>query len=208
MENVKQQLSNICHRLYEKGLSPGFSGNASVRVSDTIFMTPSGISLADVLPDNIIEVNFNGELLSGEGKPTSEKFLHIKVYEKRPDITAIIHCHAPKSSAFAVAGIPMNEAILAENVLLFGEIPVAKYALPSSDILAEIVSDHFVERDAVLMANHGVITGGKDLNETFYKMETVEYCAEVYLNAKLLGNINHLNKEEVKQIIELRKARH
>ena len=208
MQELKEQFSNICQKLYAKGLSPGFSGNISLKIDNKILVTPSGISLGDVDTEKLVIIDFEGNKIEGNFKPTSEKFLHIEIYKKRPDINAIIHCHAPKISAFAVAGIPLDEPILAENVLLFGEIPIAKYAMPSSGVLAEIVSSYFTEHDAVLMANHGVVTGGKDLKDAFYKMETIEYCAEVYLYAKFLGNINHLTQEEAKQVIELRKTRH
>jgi L-fuculose-phosphate aldolase len=207
MQKLKEKFVDICQKLHNKGLSPGFSGNISLKVDNKILVTPSGSSLGDIDTEKLVVIDFEGNIIEGTFKPTSEKFLHIEIYKKRPDINAIIHCHAPKISAFAVAGIPLNEPILAENVLLFGEIPIAKYALPSSDELAEIVSSYFTEHDAVLMANHGVITGGKDLKDVFYKMETIEYCAEVYLYAKLLGNINQLTKEEVKQVIGLRKKR-
>jgi L-fuculose-phosphate aldolase len=204
MNEAKQNFSNVCKKLYDKGFSPGYTGNVSLKIKDKILVTPSGFSLGDVEPENVVAIDFYGNVLEGAFKPTSEKFLHIGVYKKRPDISAVIHCHAPKSSAFAVAGIPLSEPILSEHVLVFGEIPIAKYALFSTETLAEIVSEHFIKHDAVLMANHGVITGGKDLKDVFYKMETIEYCAEVYLYSKLLGNINCLTKEEVEQVVNLK----
>ena len=206
--NNKEQLSVICKKLYEKGLSPGFSGNVSVRNGEFVLVTPSGLSLNDVTPENIVKIDFEGNVSEGTLNPTSEKFMHIKIYQKRPDINAIIHCHAPKSSAFAVAGMSFTEPILAENILLFGDIPLIKYSTPSSLELAEDVSDAFVGHDAALMQNHGVIVGGKNLIDVFYKMDTIEYCSEVYLNAKILGNIEHLSEENIKDIIALRKNRH
>lgn len=204
--NNKEQLSLICKKLYEKGLSPGFSGNVSVSDGESILVSPSGFSLNDITPEIVVRIDFNGNVLEGGLNPTSEKFMHIKIYQKRPDINAIIHCHAPKSSAFAVAGMSFSEPILAENILLFGDIPLIKYSTPSSLELAEDVSEAFVEHNAALMQNHGVIVGGKDLNDVFYKMDTVEYCSEVYINAKMLGNICHLSEDNIKDIIALRKT--
>jgi L-fuculose-phosphate aldolase len=97
--------------------------------------------------------------------------MHTLYYKKRPEMNAIIHCHAPKSSVFAVAGIPLNQPILAENIFTLGDIPVAKYYLPSSDYLANEVSAYFSSSDAVLMQNHGVILAAKDLRQAYYKME-------------------------------------
>ncbi len=208
MNNIETLRSNICSigkRLYEKGFSPGHSGNISARIEDKILLTPSGLNLGELEPEDIVIIDIDGNISEGNKKPTSEKNMHIGIYKNRPEIKAIIHCHAPKSSAFAVAGIPLDAPILAENVFALGEVPLISYEMPSSDKLANKVAEALKNSEAVLMANHGVSVVGKNLSDAYYKLETLEYYAEVYLWSKVLGNTNLLNNEEIKKIHELKK---
>lgn len=205
MYNLKTQIVDIGKKLADKGLSPGFSGNISVRFEDKILVTPSGYSLGELETDDIVVLDFNFNVLEGNKKPSSESKMHSLIYKKRSDLNALIHCHSPKTSVFAVNGVPLIQPILAENIFTLGDIPVAKYFLPSSDELAQEVSSFFDLHDCVLMQNHGVIVGGKDLRTAFYKMDTVEYYAEVCILANLIGKPLELNEEQKREIIELRK---
>lgn len=204
MENLKQQLVKTAKKLKEKGFSPGFSGNISIKCGRHFLITPSGLSLDDFKEEDVVLVDENCKIIDGTRKPSSEIKLHFEVYKNRPDIGAIIHCHSPKASAFAVADIPLSQPILAENVFHLGEIPVAKYYLPSSVEVAKETAKYFDSHDVVLMQNHGVVVGAKTIKEAYYKMETVEYTAEVILNAKILGNITELTPDEVQEVLELK----
>lgn len=207
MENIENILKNIAQtgkRLYEKGFSPGFSGNISVKHGDKIFITPSGFNLGDVGENDVVEIDFNGNAVGQNLKPSSERFMHIEIYKRRPDVSSIIHCHAPKSSAFAVAGIPLSAPILAENVFTIGPVPIVEYSLPSTTELAIKTADCFLSHDAVLMANHGVTVVGKNIEEAYYKTETLEYYADVFLLSKILGRSNELPDEEVQKILDLK----
>jgi len=204
IENILKNISDTGKRLYKKGFSPGFSGNISIRHGDKIFITPSGFNLGDINENDVVEIDFNGNPVKQNVKPSSEKFMHIEIYKRRPDINSIIHCHAPKSSAFAVAGMPLNAPILAENVFTLGSVPIVEYSLPSTLKLAIKTADCFLSHDAVLMANHGVTISGKNIEEAYYKMETLEYYAEVFLLSKILGRSNELSNEEVQKILELK----
>lgn len=206
MDDLKQQISEFGKRLYDKGLSPGFSGNISARFFDKVLITPSGKNLGDVSPDEISVVDFDGNLIEGP-KPSSEKTMHFEIYKKREDIQAIIHCHAPKSSAFAVCHKEFKP-ILAETIYALGSIPIAKYYLPSTDLLAVETAKYFETANHVMMANHGIVTGAKDLKTAFFQMETIEYCADVYLQAKILGGIKELSKRQVNELEELSKQVH
>lgn len=206
IDELKNQISEFGKKLYEKGLSPGFSGNISIRFEDKVLITPSGKNLGDVSPDEVSVVDFKGNLLEGL-KASSEKTMHFEIYKKREDINAIIHCHAPKSSAFAVCHKEFKP-ILAETIYALGDIPIAKYHLPSTDKLALEVAKYFDNANHVLMANHGIVTGASDLKTAFFQMETIEYCADVYLNSKILGKIKELSKPEVKELEELSKKAH
>lgn len=192
-------------RLGEKNYSPGTSGNISIRFENNIMISASGSALGYLESEDVVIMDFDANLISGEKKPSSEKHLHAKIYEMRPDIGAIIHCHAPYVSSFAVAHIPLSKPIISENVFYFGEIPLADYAMPSSDDLVNFTAKYFDRHDAVLMANHGIIIGGKDIKDAYYKMETAETYAQIYLNSILLGGSFDLSKEHIEEIYELRK---
>lgn len=192
-------------RLGKKNLTPGTSGNISVRLGKNIMISASGSALGYLRPEDVVIMDFSSNLVKGSKKPSSEKHLHAKIYEMRPDINAIIHCHAPYVSSFAVAHIPLSKPIISENVFYFGEIPLAEYAMPSSDDLVNFTSKFFDRHDAVLMANHGIIIGGKDIKDAYYKMETAETYAQIYLNSIILGGSHDLSQKDIDEIYELRK---
>lgn len=192
-------------KLGQKNCTPGTSGNISVRLGKNIMISASGSALGDLRPEDVVIMDFGTNLIKGKKKPSSEKHLHARIYEMRPDINAIIHCHAPYVSSFAVAHIPLSKPIISENVFYFGEIPLADYAMPSSDDLVEFTSKFFDKHDAVLMANHGIIIGGKDIKDVYYKMETAETYAQIYLNSFILGGSHDLSQKHIEEIYELRK---
>lgn len=204
MDKIKQEILEYGKLLGEKGMTPGLSGNISHRVGDKIIITSSGSSNAFLEDDDLITIDFNGNVLEGNKKPSSEKKLHIEYYKQRPDIQAIIHVHPVFLSTFAAARKPLDEPVLAENVFYFGKIPLADYALPSSDELVEKTSIYFKDYNAVLMANHGVIIGDINFKQAYLKLELAETYAQVVLNTKLLGGAVLLNDKEVQDILNLR----
>ena len=198
---AKKEIAEIGKRLYEKGFAPGASGNISIKVNNSILITPSGFNLGEVGEQDIVILDLDGKKIKGTKNPSSEKQMHVEIYKTRPDIKAIIHAHTPKATSFAVAGIPLDKALLSEAVVVIGSVPIAEYAMPSSDELANVVAGYFNDHNIVLMANHGVVTGGQELKETYYKLETLELYAEIFLWAKLLGKMNELPEENVKELI-------
>lgn len=204
MKDLKQQLVNIGKKLERKGLSPGFSGNISVRYGRYFLITPSGLPLGDFDEDDVVLIDKDFKVIDGKKKPSSEAKLHIEIYALRPDLEAIIHCHSPKASGFAVAGESLSSPVLAESIFHFGDIPVAKYHLPSTIEVAKETAKFFNSSDVVLMQNHGVVLGARSLYDAYYKMETVEYTAEVILNARILGTPKELTPDQVQEIKNLR----
>lgn len=187
-----------------KNMSPATSGNISVRCDDNILITASETALGDLCEDDIVEIDINANKIGEGKKPSSEKNMHCAIYRLRPDINAIIHCHSPYVSAFAVCHEPINKPIISENVFYFGEIPVAPYALPGSEQLAKNASALFEKHNAVLLANHGIIIGARDLKTAYYLCETAETVAQIFINAKILGGAKELSKKDIEEIYELR----
>jgi L-fuculose-phosphate aldolase len=187
-----------------KNMTPGTSGNISVRFDENILISASGTCLADLSEEEIVLMDKDTNVIHG-AKPSSEKKLHSEIYKLRPDINAIIHCHSPYVSSFAAAHMPLSRPIIAENVFYFGEIPLAPYAMPSSDELVINTVSFFSNHCAVLLANHGIIIGGTDLKDAYYKMETAEAYAQIYLNSISLGGPVDLSEKDIDDIYGLRK---
>lgn len=199
-----EQLIDYGEIIGSKNLSPGISGNISLRVDGGIFITTSGSAIGNLSLAELVKIDFEGNSLEKKKKPSSEKMLHVEFYKKRPDINAIIHVHPPFLSAFAAARKPLDEPFMAEIVYYFGKIPLADYGLPSSADLVEKTVKYFDEFDAVLMANHGFIVGACDLKSAYDKLELAEVYAQTVINAKILGGAVALSSFEVEQINSLK----
>ncbi len=206
ISDLKKLIIKYGAKLGEKNMSPATSGNISARFGENILITASGTCLADLCDEDIVLIDQNSNVLNGSKKPSSEKNLHKAIYEIRPDINAIIHCHSPYASAFAVSHIPLSKPIISENVFYFGEIPVAEYALPGSDKLVENTAKYFAKHDAVLLANHGIVIGAGDLKNAYYLMETAETYAQIYINSVILGGAKELSPKDIDEIYAMKKA--
>lgn len=187
-----------------RGYTPGISGNISARNNNNIVITSSGSANGFLEPEDLSVIDFEGNVISGNSKPSSEKGLHIEYYRQRNDINAIFHVHSPYLTAFASAGISLSEKISPEIIYCFGEIPLADYALPGSKDLIEKTSRFFSDNDVILMKNHGVIVGGKSVKEAFLKLELVEEYAKTIICAKILGGAKILKEDDVQKIYSLR----
>lgn len=204
LTKLKQELIEYGRLAGVKNFTPGFSGNLSARCGDKIVITATGTANGYLKEDDFAVINFNGEVVDGNKKPSSEKMLHVTFYQDRPDINYILHVHSPYLTSFAAAGLEMNENVLAEIVYCFGKIPLAEYALPGSEELVNNTSIYFKDYDVILMANHGVIVGDKDIQQAYLKLELCEAYAKTLICAKYLGGVKILPEEEVKKIYSLR----
>lgn len=187
-----------------KKFAPGYSGNISARYNDGMFITTSGSAIGYLAKEEIVYTDFEGNPKEKDKKPSSEKFLHIAIYQKRPEFNYIIHVHSPYLSSFASAGLDLTEPVMAENIYYFGGIPLAEYALPSTHELVEKTIKYFDKYDAVLMANHGFIVGSKTMEDAYYKLELAEAYAQVVANTKILGGAKPLTMEQAMEVSKLR----
>ncbi|MFH0702515.1 MAG: class II aldolase/adducin family protein [bacterium] len=204
IDKFRKEISEIGKRLYNKGFAAGTSGNISIKYGKQILITPSGYNLADVNDKDIVILDIEGNNIENNKKPSSEKMMHLEIYKSRNDINSIIHAHPPKSTTFAVAGIPLDSPILSEAFVVLGSVPIIEYAAPSSNKLASLVANYFLRHDAVLLANHGVVIGGKNLTDTYYKLETLELYAEISIWTKLLGKTNELSQNDIQELLKIK----
>lgn len=201
----KNEIIYWSKRLYDKGLSPSVSGNVSVLLDDnTILISSSGSASGDLSEEDIVKIDLTGNLIEGNKKPSSEKLMHVQIYKNRPDIKAIIHSHSPEITAFSLNKKGLSKIILPEFAFHFGSVPISEYHLPSSMELALDVGEKFKNHNAVLMKNHGVTVGGKNLKEAFYSLEMIQANCKTLLLAKTISKIDYLNKKQLKEIEELK----
>jgi L-fuculose-phosphate aldolase len=155
-------------------------------------------------PDMMVIVDYSGKKISGDREPSSELPMHLEIYRNRPDVNAVVHAHPPLATGFAVAGIPLTRAVLAEVITTLGSIPIAEYGTPSTKELPDAVRKYIKAHDGMLLANHGAVTCGPDVMAAYYKMETIEHFAKISLVARLLGREHLISREEVERLQGLR----
>ena len=204
---LRHDIVEVGRRLWTRGFVASNDGNISVRLpGDRLLMTPTGVSKGFMSPEMMVITDLEGKLLAGEPnrKASSEILMHLMAYRHRPDVNAVVHAHPPLATGFAVAGIPLDRAVLAEVVTTLGSIPIAEYGTPSTPELPKSVEPYVKHHDGILLANHGALALGKDLFAAYYKMETIEHFARISLVARLLGREHLLSREEVNRLQGLR----
>ena len=206
-DQLRRDIVEVGRRLWTRGFVASNDGNISVRLpGDRLLMTPTGVSKGFMSPDMMVVTDLNGRLLAGEPnrKASTEILMHLVAYRHRPDVNAVVHAHPPLATGFAVAGIPLDRAVLAEVVTTLGSVPIAEYATPSTKELPDAVRKYVTAHDGMLLANHGALTLGGDVFAAYYKMETIEHFAKISLVARLLGGERLLSRQEVDRLQGLR----
>jgi L-fuculose-phosphate aldolase len=203
---LKSQVCEIGKRIYEKGFVASNDGNISVRIDeDTFLVTPTGVSKGFMTPEMLIKVDGEGNLLEGERKPTSEIKMHLRVYKERPEIKSVVHVHPPYATAFAIAGIPLNQATMPESIVTLGTIPIAEYGTPSTDELANAISPYIKNHNGVLLENHGALTWGDHLDQAYFLMESLEFCAKVNWIARQMNGDRELTISNVERLLDIKR---
>jgi L-fuculose-phosphate aldolase len=194
---LRAELVRFSHLVYERRLLVALDGNLSARLSDElVLMTRAGCHKGLLTEDDLVVVDMAGELVRGEGTPTSEAALHLACYRKRRDVHAVIHAHPPTCIAFTVAGVSMARCVLPEVVLTLGAVPTLEYETTGTKALAFQVGDAVGSHDAVIMDRHGAVAVGKDLLDAFCKLETLEHTAKIMRDARTLGGLRDLPADE------------
>lgn len=189
----------------QRGYVASTDGNISVRLdAERILTSPTGICKGMMEPADLVITDRAGRKISGEKKPSSELGMHLLIYDRRPDVHAICHAHPTTATGFAAAGVPLNKALLCEAIVSLGGVPVARYGEPGTPDLARAIEPLVDEYDAILLANHGVVTYGPDLLTAFSRMETTEHYAWVSLVTEVLGKQLLLSSSEVEKLFVAR----
>ena len=202
---IKNDIITVGKRMYDRGYVASNDGNISARIDDRkVLITPTGVSKGFMTADDLIVVDYNGKVIAGTKKPSSEVMMHLQVYKDRPDVNSVCHSHPPYATGFAVAGIPLDKCILPEVIIVLGGIPLIEYGTPGTEEFYKPVLPLLKDYDAFLLANHGAMTIGKNVINAYHKMETLEHFAHIAFVAQQLGYINTLSKEQVQKLKDLR----
>jgi L-fuculose-phosphate aldolase len=204
-QQLKENIVCICRMLHRKNYLAATDGNVSVRLGDRLLITPSGVNKGIMEADQILTVDFDGRVLEGTGRPSSEIRMHTLAYELRPDIAAVVHAHLPYATGCTLAGIDLLEPILPEVVITLGGIPTAPYATPGTEEVPEAIRGFVGAYDALLLSRHGAMTVGRDVVDAYNKMEKLEHTARVVLAARLQGPVTPLPPAEVEKLREIGK---
>jgi L-fuculose-phosphate aldolase len=191
--------------LHGRGYIAACDGNISVRLDeDRVLVTPTGMSKGLMQSSDMVVVDMDGEKLKGRREVTSEIGMHLLIYRLRPDVNAVVHAHPKTATGFAAAGIPLDKPLVCEVVIGLGQIPLAPYGTPGTPELAKTLEPLVPDYDAILMANHGVVTYGVDLQSAYMKMETVEHFAQITLITRILGQQQELECGDLDKLIAAR----
>lgn len=205
VHEIKRDVVRICRNVDQRQYVGGRDGNLSVRVSDSaIVVTPAGMRKGDVEATDLVIVDREGKRLEGRRNASSELGMHLRIYDLREDVRAIVHAHPPVATGFAAAGIEMSECVLPEVIVGLGRVPLARYAAPGTPELSASLDPVIADHDAWLLENHGAVTVGTDIDDAYQRMETVEHAARILLVARLLGGPNPLSPSSVAELVAAR----
>ena len=199
-------ICEIGRRLYQRNYVAANDGNISVLLSDgTIIATPTNVSKGYMNEEMLVKLDLKGNVLSPGLRPSSEIKMHLRVYNENSNVSGIVHAHPPISTSFAIAGIALDQPISPEAIVNLGVVPIAPYATPSTNEVADSIAPFCNTHTAVLLANHGALTWGKDLMEAYFRMESLEHVANMTMITNfVIGRVNVLSQRQVDKLALMR----
>lgn len=205
---LKKELIDVCKLMYSKNLISATDGNLSIKIDDErILATPSRVNKGLLTEDMLVVTDFEGRVIEGNYRSTSEMKLHTKVYREREDMRAVIHSHPPYSTAFALAGEPIAEDYLIETLVILGNISLAPYATPSTDEVPQSMDGLIQTSDIILLQNHGVVVCGEDIIDALNKIEALENVAKTIILSEVIGTPQKISQEKIDYLREIRGER-
>lgn len=206
LDAQRSEIVRLGQLLHTKGFVAATDGNISARVNGgMILATPTCISKGMMQPDDLVLVDLEGKKVEGKREVSSEIQMHVLIYRMRPEIRGVVHAHPPTATGFASAGMALDRALASEIVIALGSVPLANYGTPGTPELLEALEPFIPDHQAILMANHGVVTYAEDVLHAYMHMETVEHFAKISLVTHLLGRQEVLSDDNVDKLHAVRK---
>jgi len=202
---AKEAMCEVGRRLYSKGFSAANDGNVTLRVGENRFLcTPTMHSKGYLKPTDIVLIDIDGNVVSGTKNRSSEALLHLEAYRRRPDVSAIVHCHPPHATAYAITHTALPRWVLAEVEIFLGSIPIAPYKAPGTQEFAETIRPYLADSNAIILANHGTLTLGKDLEQAFWWTEVLDAYCRILILAGQLGPVQTFIPSQQVELAALR----
>ncbi|MDQ3919047.1 MAG: class II aldolase/adducin family protein [Acidobacteriota bacterium] len=203
-QTARREIVRVGRLMYERSYVVSSDGNVSVRLDDgRIVATPTQTCKGRMTEEMLAVTDLEGRALD-DRRVSSELAMHLLIYREREDVRAVCHAHPPHGSAFAVAGLAIDQPILSEVILTLGCVPLAEYGTPSTDELTAAMRPLVKNHNALLMANHGAVAYGADVWQAFDRLETLEHTARIAILARLLGGARNLPPDSIEKLIEVR----
>lgn len=205
-KQAKKAIIDIGQRMYVRNFVAANDGNISVKTGDNeVWATPTGVSKGYMKKKMLVKVDLDGNILEGTCKPSSELKMHLCAYQENKEIRAVCHAHPPVCTCYAIAGIPLTAPVLAEAVITLGDVPIAPYAKLGSREVPEAVAPFCHTHNGILLANHGAVTWAEEPYAAWYRLESMEYYANILLITEhILGRQNLLTDEQVGALLAMR----
>jgi len=205
-QTARREIVRIGRLMYDRSYVVSSDGNISALLDDgRVVATPTMTCKGRMTEEALAITDISGKRLSDQ-KPSSELAMHLLIYRERPDVKAVCHAHPPHGTAFAVAGLAIDQPILSEVILTLGCVPLASYGTPSTEELTEAMRPLVKHHNALLMANHGAVAYGADLWQAWDRLETLEHTAKIAILSRALGGSKNLPADAIEKLINVREA--
>ena len=202
---IKQDLVRACQTLYQHGYLTGMDGNLSVRLeNDKVITTPTGRNKGWIREDDLVLCDLDGNSLELSKRPSTELKMHLKVYEQRPDINAVVHCHPVFATTYAASDRNLDGCYLTESIVAIGRVPKAQLAVPSTNEIPDSIAPLIDSNEMLLLANHGALAYGSDMETAVSKIESLEHFAKLSYYLELANMQNEVDAETVERLEQLR----
>lgn len=208
---IREQICDVCNKMWQLGWVAANDGNISVKLDKNTFLcTPTGVSKSFITPDKLIKIDQNANIIEAQGdyRPSSEIKMHLRVYQERPDVGAVVHAHPPVATGFALAHVPLDSYSLIENAIVIGSVPITPFGVPSTNEVPEAIAPYLAEHDVLLLEYHGALAVGSDIITAFYRMESLELVAKTTFYARMLlggKQEEEIPREKLATLFEMRK---
>lgn len=197
---IREQICDVCHKMWQLGWVAANDGNVSVRLNETeVLATPTGMSKSFITPEKLVKLNMNGDIIeAAEGyRPSSEIKMHLRCYQERDDVKSVVHAHPPIATSFALAHIPLDTYSLIESAIVIGSVPITPFGVPSTMEVPDAITPFLPDHDVMLLENHGALAVGSDVITAYYRMETLELVAKSTFHARLLLSTKGIEEQEI-----------
>ncbi len=205
-QEARREIVRVGRLMYERSYVVSSDGNLSVRLDDgRVVATPTMTCKGRMTEEMLAVTDMEGRPLTDK-RASSELAMHLLIYRERSDVKSVCHAHPPHGTAFAVAGLAIDQPILSEVILTLGCVPLAEYGTPSTEELTEAMRPLVRHHNALLMANHGAVAYGADIWQAFDRLETLEHTAKIAILSRILGGSRNLPPDAIEKLINVRET--